>query len=197
MAVRTVVFNTASRLGTDAGVLLFWAMLSAGTMALFTWWVRRRDRDRNRGRRGAGTKKAKAKAKAGFETGRKVRMPYGRSGSGRGVCARRGEGGTGLGGVDQGEKGEEARRGEGGVEMGERGRKRERERDRDRGGHGDRVDAAGREEMGRLQADEGCEDDQDEEGRDAEDGWKRANVDLGLAPVESRRSGTEVIAFQA
>lgn len=187
--MRTVVFNTASRLGTDAGVLLFWAMLSAGTMALFTWWVRRRDRDRNRGRRGAGA--GSKKAKAGFETGRKVRMPYGRSGSGRGVCARRGEGGTGLGGVDQGEKGEEARRGEGGVEMGERGRKRERERDRDRGGHGDRVDAAGREEMGRLQADEG------EEGRDAEDGWKRANVDLGLAPVESRRSGTEVIAFQA
>ena len=41
------------------------------------------------------------------------------------------------------------------------------------------------------------EDREDEEGEEEDETWKRTSVDLGLAPIESRRSGTEVIAFQA
>lgn len=114
----------------------------------------------------------------------KEKMPYGRSGREKGKEGKGKEGAFGFGDASRGEKA--GRQKEKGVEMDERGRIHERNRDRDR------ADAAGREEMGN---DDKYEDDQDEE-----DVWKRANVDLGLAPVESRasrRSGAEVIAFQA
>lgn len=193
-----MVFNTASRLGTDAGVLLFWAVLSAGTMALFTWWVRRRDRRRGRDwERGRSRRGAKAK---NMDMG-KEKMSYGLSRSEKRKEGKGKEGGFGFGDTSRGEKaGRQKEKGveAGGVEMHERGHKHERswDRNRDRDCDRDRVDVAGREEMGN---DDKYEDDQDEEG-DEEDVWKRANVDLGLAPVESRasrRSGAEVIAFQA
>ncbi|KAI0791207.1 hypothetical protein C8Q75DRAFT_864980 [Abortiporus biennis] len=41
-AVRTILFNTQSQLGLNAGVMLLWIALSAGTVCLFTWYMRRR-----------------------------------------------------------------------------------------------------------------------------------------------------------
>lgn len=42
-AVRTILFNTASHLGRNAGVMLGWVVLSCGTTVLFTWWMHRRE----------------------------------------------------------------------------------------------------------------------------------------------------------
>lgn len=42
-AVRTILFNTASHLGRNAGVMLGWVALSCGTTVLFTWWMHRRE----------------------------------------------------------------------------------------------------------------------------------------------------------
>ena len=44
--MRTLIFNTYSRLVLDAGVLIFWTIFSIGTMTSFTFWVRWRDRRR-------------------------------------------------------------------------------------------------------------------------------------------------------
>ncbi|KAG8907501.1 hypothetical protein FRB99_003874 [Tulasnella sp. 403] len=42
-AVRTIIFNTKSHLGLNAGVLIAWIILSCITIPLFTWWMRRKD----------------------------------------------------------------------------------------------------------------------------------------------------------
>ncbi|KAG8883889.1 hypothetical protein FRB97_005727 [Tulasnella sp. 331] len=40
-ATRTIIFNTHSHLGKNAGIILAWAALSCITIPLFTWWTRR------------------------------------------------------------------------------------------------------------------------------------------------------------
>ncbi|KAG8947115.1 hypothetical protein FRC04_010966 [Tulasnella sp. 424] len=47
-AIRTIIFNTKSRLGLNAGVLLAWLALSMVTVPLFTWVVRRKDEQAER-----------------------------------------------------------------------------------------------------------------------------------------------------
>ncbi|KAG8926597.1 hypothetical protein FRC01_008640, partial [Tulasnella sp. 417] len=42
-AIRTIIFNTKSKLGLNAGVLLAWVVLSMVTVPLFTWIIRRKD----------------------------------------------------------------------------------------------------------------------------------------------------------
>ncbi|KAG9037262.1 hypothetical protein FRB95_006205 [Tulasnella sp. JGI-2019a] len=41
IATRTIIFNTHSHLGRNAGIILAWVALSCITIPLFTWWTRR------------------------------------------------------------------------------------------------------------------------------------------------------------
>ncbi|KAG8874409.1 hypothetical protein FRB97_005917 [Tulasnella sp. 331] len=41
IATRTIIFNTHSQLGKNAGIILAWAAFSCITIPLFTWWMRK------------------------------------------------------------------------------------------------------------------------------------------------------------
>lgn len=41
--MRTLIFDTRSRLAVNAGVLVGWVLLSGATLAVCTWALRRRD----------------------------------------------------------------------------------------------------------------------------------------------------------
>lgn len=40
--VRTIIFNTKSHMGLNAGVLICWMVLNFVTITLFTWFIRKR-----------------------------------------------------------------------------------------------------------------------------------------------------------
>ena len=42
-ATRTLIFNTKSHLGLNAGVLIAWIVLSMVTIPIFAWFVRRQE----------------------------------------------------------------------------------------------------------------------------------------------------------
>jgi len=44
LAIRTIIFNTHSHMGRNAGVLIAWIALSVGTITVFTYLTERRTR---------------------------------------------------------------------------------------------------------------------------------------------------------